>query len=70
MKEGDEVWIGEGQLPHSIQVLIINGLNLIVGGAVDKWLGRDLLFVSVLGLKPTLPECVRNIARQALGFRS
>ena len=37
MKEGDEVWVREGQLPRPIQVLLINGLNLIVGGAVDKW---------------------------------
>lgn len=62
MKEGDEVWGCEGQLTRPIQVLLINGLNLIVGGAVDKWHGQALLFLSVLGLKPTPPERVRNIA--------
>ena len=62
MKEGDEVWVREGQLPRPIQVLLINGLNLIVGGAVDRWHGRALLFRSVLGLKPAPPVRVRNIA--------
>ena len=37
LKEGDEVWIREDQLPHPIQVLLINGRNLIIGGAEDKW---------------------------------
>ena len=62
MKEGNEVWVPNGQLLHPLQVLLINGLNLMVGGAVDKWHGRALLFLFVLGLKPTPPERVRNIA--------
>tara|TARA_B100002051_G_C16724053_1_gene634232 strand:- start:1263 stop:1418 length:156 start_codon:yes stop_codon:yes gene_type:complete len=44
MKEGNEVWVPNGQLLHPLQVLLINGPNLIVGGAVDKWHGRAHLF--------------------------